>query len=187
MDSYFSEEELSQIGFLKFGKNVKISRKSSIYSAEKISLGSNVRVDDFCILSGLITIGDYVHINPYNGIFAGDEGVTLEDFVNLSSKITIYAVSDDYSGTYLTTPLIPDSRQYLTKSPVIIKKYVVIGTGSSVLPGVIIEEGCAIGAMSLVRSNTDAWGIYAGNPLKFIRARKKELLDYLPDDKKAIS
>lgn len=180
MNSYYSADELAQLGLKSYGNNVLISRKASIYSPGNISVGNNVRVDDFSILSGKITIGDYVHINPYIGIFAGNSGVELEDYVNLSSRISIYAISDDYSGEVLTTPLLPDSRKYQQSAAVLIKKFVIIGTGTSILPGVTIEEGCAIGAMSLVNKTTLPWGIYAGIPVKRIKERKRELLKYLP-------
>ena len=49
MDSFYSQEELKNIGFQTFGRNVLISRKASVYGAEQISLGNNVRVDDICI------------------------------------------------------------------------------------------------------------------------------------------
>ncbi|MEC2449247.1 acyltransferase, partial [Bacillus cereus] len=50
--SFYSQEELSEIGFLSVGENVLISKKTSIYNPGAISVGNNVRIDDFCILSG---------------------------------------------------------------------------------------------------------------------------------------
>lgn len=181
MNSFYSLEELAEIGLNSYGTNVMISRKASFYSPANISIGNNVRIDDFCVLSGKITIGNYVHINPYTGVFAGTAGVVLEDYVNLSSKITIYAISDDYSGEALTSPLIPESRKFLKLAPVTIKRYVIIGAGTSILPGVTIEEGCAIGAMSLVKTNTEPWGIYAGIPVKLIKKRSKNMLNSISE------
>ena len=57
MNSFYSQEELMKIGFLSVGKNVLISKKASIYNPSVISIGNNVRIDDFCILSGKVTIG----------------------------------------------------------------------------------------------------------------------------------
>ena len=71
MDSYYSEEELNNIGFKSIGTNVKLSKKSSIYGANEISLGNNVRIDDFCILSGKIRIGNYIHIAAYSALYGG--------------------------------------------------------------------------------------------------------------------
>ena len=53
MDSFYSRSELEHIGFATIGKNVLLSRKASIYSPAMISIGDNVRIDDFCIVSFL--------------------------------------------------------------------------------------------------------------------------------------
>jgi hypothetical protein len=52
--SFLSESELKTIGCLKYGTNVLVSRKASIYNPEQIVLGDNIRIDDFCIFSGHI-------------------------------------------------------------------------------------------------------------------------------------
>lgn len=176
--SYYSEEELQSLGLKSVGKDVRLSRKTSIYGAENISIGNHVRIDDFCILSGHISIGNYVHVNPFTGIFAGTAGVVLQDFVNLASRITIYAVSDDYSGEYMTSPLLPAECTNIKNAPVLIEKHTIIGTGTSILPGVTIGTGCAIGAMSLVKQSCEPWGIYAGVPCKFIKNRSCNLLKF---------
>lgn len=54
--SFLSDSELRKIGFKKLGKNVKISEKASIYNPEKIEIGDNSRIDDFCLLSGKISV-----------------------------------------------------------------------------------------------------------------------------------
>ena len=76
--SFYSEEEIQEIGFKSVGKDVLISRHISFYSPEKISIGSHVRIDDFCILSGNITIGNYVHIAAGCYLFAGEYGIILK-------------------------------------------------------------------------------------------------------------
>ncbi|MFI3326699.1 MAG: acyltransferase, partial [Clostridia bacterium] len=108
MNSFYSQEELESIGFKSFGKNVLISRKVSIYGAKNISIGNNVRIDDFCILSGKITLGNYIHVSAYSSIFAGEAEVVFKDFVTFSSRSIVYAVSDDYSGEHMTNPMVPE-------------------------------------------------------------------------------
>ena len=51
--AFLSPSALAEIGFAAVGKNVLISDKASIYGAERIEIGNNVRIDDFCILSSL--------------------------------------------------------------------------------------------------------------------------------------
>ena len=180
--SFYTEEELACLGLAYFGSDVMISRNAKFYSPEEIHIGSHVRIDDFCILSGKITIGNYVHVNPYSGLFASDAGIVLEDYVNLASRITMYAISDDYSGETMTSPLIPEKYKKLTKEKILIGKYTIIGTGTSILPGVTVGEGCAIGSMSLVKSSLDSWGIYAGIPCKYLKPRSKNLLSLVKEE-----
>lgn len=182
MSSYYTEEELAQLGLMHYGRKVKISRKASLYGVSKISIGENVRIDDFCVLSGNISIGNNVHINPFTGIYAGEVGVTLCDYANLSSRTTIYAVSDDYSGDFMTSPLLPKECTNIYKAKVVVGRFVIIGTGSVLLPGVEVAEGCAIGAMSLVKRSTLPWGIYAGIPCSRIKERNKGLLRFVQDE-----
>ena len=71
-NSFYSEKELQQMNFKYIGKNVLVSRKASIYGIENISIDDNSRIDDFCILSGNITIGKNVHIAAACLFFSGD-------------------------------------------------------------------------------------------------------------------
>lgn len=177
MDSFYSETELKQIGFKFVGENVKFSKKTSIYGAEFISIGSNVRVDDFCILSGSVIIGNYIHIAAYSALYGGDVGIEIGDFSNISSRVAIYAISDDYSGESLTNPMIPEQYKKIQKEKVIIEKHVIIGSGSTILPGVILKEGSAFGSMSLVKNSSEPWSINVGIPSRKIKNRNKQLLD----------
>jgi acetyltransferase-like isoleucine patch superfamily enzyme len=173
--SFLSKTELKKIGFGHTGENVKISRNSQVYQPELISLGNNVRIDDFCILSGKITIGSSVHISAYTALF-GKAGITIEDFVSISSRVNVYSVNDDYSGKFLTNPTVPEDLRNVTAKPVILKKHVIIGAGSIILPGVVINDGAAVGALSLVNQSLDPWKIYAGIPCKSVKNRNRDLL-----------
>lgn len=175
--SFYSREELEQLGFKQLGNNVLVSRKASIYGAEKMSIGNNVRIDDFCILSGKIVIGDFVHIAAYSALFGGSEGIELKSFSGLSSRCVIYASSDDYSGEFLTNPTIPDKYTNVIDKKVVLEKHVIIGTGSSIMPGVIVGEGSAVGSMSLVNKPLQPWGIYCGVPCRKVKDRSMTLLD----------
>lgn len=170
--------EIDEIGFAAIGKNVQISDKASIYSANRIKIGDNVRIDDFCVLSpgiGGIEIGSFVHIAISSSLIGAGK-ITLGDFCNLSSRVSVYSSSDDYSGLSLTNPTIPDEYKMVINAPVTLGKHVIIGCGSVILPSVHIEDGVAIGALSLVNKNCKAFNIYAGNPIRKIRERKKDLL-----------
>jgi len=176
MNSYYTSNELKEIGFKSYGNNVLVSKKASIYGAENISLGHDVRIDDFCILSGHIEIGNYVHIAAYVGMWAGKTGIKIADFVGLSARTLLYAETDDYSGAVLTNPTIPSKYKNVISNKIIIGKHSIVGSGSIILPGVIMGDGVAVGAGSLVTKKCDSWYIYVGTPAKQLKERKKDLL-----------
>lgn len=174
-----SRDAINQIGFAAVGKNVQLSDKASFYGAQRITLGDNVRIDDFCVLSaglGGITIGSHVHIAVYSSLI-GSGRITLSDFCNLSSRIALYSSSDDYSGAALTNPTIPSEFTNVMHADVHLGKHVIVGSGSVILPGVTLHEGVAIGALSLVNRDCHAFGIYAGNPARRIKERSRALLE----------
>ncbi len=175
-NSFYSEEELRDLGLCGIGDNVLISKKASIYNASKISIGNNVRIDDFCILSGNITIRNYVHIAAYSALYGGDAGIYVNDYSNISSKNSIYAISDDYSGDSMTNPMIPDKYKKVHSERVVLEKHVIIGSGCVILPGVVLREGSSFGAMTLINKSSEPWTINAGIPFRKIKDRSKDLL-----------
>ena len=64
MIGYYTGEELSQMGFKKIGKNVKISKTATLYNVSSIKIGNNVRIDNFCVIAlsgeGRLSIGNHV-------------------------------------------------------------------------------------------------------------------------------
>lgn len=172
--SFYSDEEVRSLGFKAIGENVLISKKASFYGIENISLGSNVRIDDFCILSGNISLMNYIHISAYTGLWAGDSHIIMNDYSGVSSHCSIYAISDDYSGNFLCNAMCPPKFRNVNSASVKICKFVQIAAGCTILPGVTINEGAVVGAMSLVNSNLEEWKIYAGIPCRFIKDREKQ-------------
>lgn len=175
--AYYTQEQLKNLGFKKLGKNVKISDKASIYNCNEIEIDDNSRIDDFCVVSGKIKIGKNVHIAPFCLVAGGEEGIIFEDFSGLAYQVQVFTQSDNYSGRSLTNPTIPDKYKKEIKKEVILKKHTIVGAGSIILPGVVLEEGTSVGAMSLVRKPTQAWSVYLGNPAKRLMNRKKDMLE----------
>ena len=169
---------LQAMGFAFLGSDLHISDRATFYGCAHIALGNNVRIDDFCVLSagqGGIAIGNHVHIAIYSCLI-GKGRITLSDFCNISSRVSIYSSSDDYSGATMTNPTIPDRFKKVLHADVNVGKHVIIGSGSVILPGTTLEEGVAVGALSLVKERCTAFGIYAGNPARRVRERKRDLL-----------
>ena len=177
MNSFYTENELKNIGFKYFGKNVLISKNACIYGANNISIGDNVRIDDFCILSGNIKLGNYIHISAATLLFGGKNGIEISDFCSVSSRCAIYADTDDYSGMAMANPMVPEECRNVVGGKVLLKKHVLIGTGCTVLPNLIINEGVSVGCMSLINKSLEEWGIYIGIPCKKLKSREKNILE----------
>lgn len=173
--SYYSREELDSLGFKSFGENVFISRNAVFYDAGRISIGDNVRIDDFCIIIGDVTIGSNIHIAPYCALY-GKFGIRIGDYCGLSARVTIYSAVDDFSGEFAVGPMVDDSVRKLDTGPVVLEDYVQVCAGCVLLPHLTIGEGSVVGSLSLVKTDLPGWGIYAGIPVRFLRARKPDLV-----------
>jgi acetyltransferase-like isoleucine patch superfamily enzyme len=177
--TFFTSQEVVKLGLAHVGKDVRISRLASLHNPPGISVGDHSRIDDFCILSageGGIEIGRHVHLAVYVSLM-GNGKITLGDFSGMSSRVSIYSSNDDYSGQYLTNPTVPPQFTNVTSGPVCIGRHAIVGCGAIILPAVSIGEGAAIGALSLVRGDCEPFGIYVGTPARYVRQRRRELLD----------
>jgi len=174
--SYLSLKELKKLGFKSLGKNVKISSLASIYDCEKMEIGDNSRIDDFCILSGKIQMGSNVHVTPMCLIAGGSKGVYIDDFVTLAYGVKVFSQSDDYSGETMTNSTVPKKYKNEYKKETYINSFSIIGANSVIMPGVTVASGTAVGAMSLILKSTNPWGIYVGSPARRIKERSSNLL-----------
>lgn len=175
--AYLKYDQLMALGFKSVGKDVKISDRASIYNTDQIEIGDYSRIDDFCVISGRVIIGRNVHITPQCLVAGGQPGIVIGDFVALAYGVKVFAQSDDYSGLSMTNSTVPKTFKKEVLLPVQIGCHSIVGAGSAILPGVTLNEGTAVGAMSLVRKTTEAWSIYVGNPAKKLKERKRDLLD----------
>lgn len=174
---YLTESELHKFGFKSVGTNVLLSNKASVYNPQDVSIGNNVRIDDFVVLSGKITLGNYVHVACYTSLI-GKEEIVLCDFCGLSGRVSVYSSSDDYTGLAMTNPTVPLQYRKVQNKKVTLNKHVLVGTGSVLLPGVEVGEGTSVGALSLVKDNCEPFSVYFGVPAVKIGSRLKRFLKY---------
>ena len=176
--AFLTADKINEMGFKYVGENCLLSDKASYYNCKNITIGNNTRIDDFCVLSageGGIEVGCYVHIAVFCTLI-GAERITLKNFSGLSSSVSIYSSSDDYSGKFMTNPTVPHKLTNVMHGAVNIGEHAIVGSGSVILPGVILEQGVAIGALSLVTKSCSEFGVYIGTPAKKIKERKRDLL-----------
>ena len=125
-------------------------------------------------------VGKGVHIYPGVKIWA-PWNLELKDQCGVSSGVTLYSQGKIYIGkravisqnAYLcagthdyTKPGFP-----LVTAPIYIGDETWIAALAFIHPGITIEQGCVIGACSVVTSNMPAWMVCAGNPCKPIKKR----------------
>lgn len=142
------------VGF-KIGKRPYINNGLGLVG--KISIGSLCVFGRGCYLDGTggIVIGDRVHFSPFCCIFSNNHHIMPSVFRR--------------------------DRKDNWHQPVEIKRGCWIGAGVKILPNVIIEEGCVIGAGSVVNKSTEPNALYAGVPAKKIRDLPVETLKPFED------
>lgn len=127
-------------------------------------------------------MGSGVHVYPKVKIWApwnlelGDEcgianGVILysQDKIKIGKRTVISQGAHLCTGTHdYTHPGFP-----LITKPISIGNHVWIATEAFIHPGVVIEDGCVIGARSVVTKSMPAWMICSGHPCIYIKPREK--------------
>ena len=164
---FLSNEELKKVNFKSVGKDVKISKNVTIIGSENISLGSNVRIDDFTIISaqnGFLKIKNNVHLGGQSYLGCAGQ-LEIGNNVNIAQGVKIYTKINDYNS------FDGNNNKYIL-SKIKIGDNVIIGANCVIIGDCKIEEGCTIGALSFVKSDLEKWSVYGGNPIKFLKFRK---------------
>jgi acetyltransferase-like isoleucine patch superfamily enzyme len=165
--------DLNRLG--KIGENVIIGKTVRIRYPELVKIGNNVIIDDFTYISTKLIIGNYVHIAAGSKIIGGFNSlVSIGDYSTLAPNVVLAAGSDDYvSG--IASPLVPSEfKGKVQIGSIKINRHCIIGTNSTILPNVTLQDGAAVGAQSLVKSDIPGWTLHAGVPARHIKAREKD-------------
>ncbi len=126
-----------------------ISPKATIWA------GANLR-------SKKVNIGHGVFINV--GFYHdGYDQLEIEDNVRIGPFVRVLTATHDIG------PSLQRGRIEVVGKPVCIKDGCWIGSGVTILPGVTIGRGCVIAANSVLFEDTEADGMYAGNPARRVR------------------
>lgn len=152
---------------------VKTFEFTKIIGIENIEFGDNIIIDDYVLIYAKkkMRIGSHVHIACFTSITGGEEFV-MEDFSGISQGCRILTGSEDFKYWGFGNPTIDESYRNVTRAPIRIGKFCLIGANSVVLPGVTIGEGAVVGAGSVISKDLEPWGIYFTN--RKIGERNKE-------------
>ncbi|MBI3420995.1 MAG: acyltransferase [Candidatus Sungbacteria bacterium] len=160
------------------GENVFVSANVEIRRPHLVSIGNHVAIDSGLYLTTGAQIGNYVHIGPSVKIIGGRQGLLqMGDFTNIAVGSKIICVSDTFRGDGLVTaPGIPLEYTKLIIAPIVFEDFANVGANVTIMPGVTLREGTAIGACSLVTKSTEPWTIYVGIPARPVRMRPKDIM-----------
>ena len=152
------------------GDDVFISNRAEIRRPHLVSIGSHIAIDSGAYITTGAELGDYIHIGPYVTVIGGASALLrMGHFSGMAAGCRIICASEDYSGVGMIGPTIPGQFKVIKTAPVVIERFVTLGTNAVVMPGVTLGEGSVVGACSLVTRDTEPWTINAGVPAKPIR------------------
>ena len=150
---YYTRSELLDLGFSAVGENNKISKFTKFYSITGSILGSNNRIDDFCLLKGKIELGDYIHIAGFC-LFSGVGGVIkVGNYSGFSSHCSIWTATEDFVSPTLTSPSLNKEYSKCINGNVIFSESVKVGSSCIFLPNIEIGFAVSIAANTLVNNS----------------------------------
>lgn len=165
---------------MRIGINVNISNDVIFHNPSNIIIGDNVRIDSQCILiagkNTEIKLGNNIHISAGTFFYANSGNIVLEDYTTISGRCTLYTANDDYTEGYMTNPSVNEEFRKVTVGDILIKRHVIIGCNSVVLPNVTLEYATSAGAYSLIKNSTQPFELVRGIPAKKFGYRKNKYL-----------
>ncbi|MGB8363071.1 MAG: acyltransferase [Rhizomicrobium sp.] len=145
----------------------RISNTVSISHPEHVHIADNVFIWHYTILDGTggLFINEGAQIGAWVGIFTH------------SSHVAIRLLGNHYQEVEEQ-----DKPAYSVKSTHI-GRYVFIGAGSKVMPGVLIGDGAIVSAGTIVTHSVPPFSVVAGDPGKIVGDVRKIDARYLDDPK----
>lgn len=173
--AFLSVEELAALEFAFLGEGVRIHSTCVLVNTHRMSIGDGVRIDPFSLLSAgdSIHIGNHVHVAT-QCIVMGSAAIHMGDFAGLSHGARVLSASDDFKGGCLIGPTVPEIYRNVDARPVRLERHAVVGAGTIVLPGSVLEEGATVGALSLVTKRLLAWTVNFGTPARQCGVRDRD-------------
>jgi acetyltransferase-like isoleucine patch superfamily enzyme len=180
--------------FKQIGRGVVFGRSVVIRHPDKIQLGNGVILDDYCLIDARgageegIVIGENsivsrgvmiqskvgpIHIGASGNIGAASVIVSMGG-VYIGEMVTIAGGCCVSGGAYSTQRGDESDREQgkHTKGPIRLDRKSRYAMGAIVLDGVHVEEGCFVGAGSVVVTDLPRYSIAAGSPAKVVRGRE---------------
>lgn len=142
---------------VRIGKGVKLHGFTNLYGCV---IGDHTRIGCFVEIQRGARIGARCKISSHSFIC---EGVTLEDEVFIGHGVMF---TNDKNPRATTALGIPQSPGEWTCQPTVVRRGASIGSGATILSGIVIGENAMIGAGSVVTRDVLPNTTVAGNPAR---------------------
>ena len=145
---------------VKLGQRVKIFAFTNLYGCE---IGDDVKIGTFVEIQKGARVGNRCKISSHSFLC---EGVTVEDEVFIGHGVTF--INDRFPRATNTDGSSQTEADWECV-PTTVKRGASIGSGATILCGVVIGERATVGAGSVVTKDVPAGAIVAGNPARLLR------------------
>ena len=160
---------IDQARFREVGEHVIFEHGALAFHPENISIGSNVYVGHYAILSGYykseMQIGSNVWIGQQCFLHSAG-GLVIGDGVGIGPGVSI--TTSSHREVPRSFPITAAEVEF---APVFLEAGCNIGIRAIILPGVRIGRGAQIGAGAVVSQNIPEYAVAVGIPARVIRFR----------------
>ena len=174
------------------GRNVIFGQNVVLRHPHKIHIGSNVVVDDNCLIDAKgdsnrgIRIGDGVFVGRNTILSCKNGDIDLADGANLgfncevfsASRVTIgarvlmaaytYVIGGDHDFSDTAKPVLDQAR---SSAGVTIGEGAWMGAGAKILDGVTIGPHAVVGAGAVVKDDVPSYAVAVGIPARVVSTR----------------
>jgi acetyltransferase-like isoleucine patch superfamily enzyme len=145
---------------VKLGRDVKLSKFINLYGCE---IGDETKIGAFVEVQKNAAIGKRCKISSHSFVC---EGVTIEDNVFIGHGVTF--INDRYPRATSAGGKLQTEADWKVERTVV-RTGASIGSGATILSGLLIGEKAIVGAGSTVTKDVPDNAIVAGNPARILR------------------
>jgi acetyltransferase-like isoleucine patch superfamily enzyme len=145
---------------VRLGKNVVLRDFVNLYGC---TVGDNCRIGTFVEIQKNAVLGNNIKVSSHTFIC---EGVTIEDDVFIGHNVSF--INDKYPRATNSNGTLQAEEDWQL-IPTVVKRGATIGTGSTILCGVVIGENAMVGAASVVVRDVPPNAVVVGHPARVIR------------------
>ena len=145
---------------VKLGQRVRIFAFTNLYGCE---IGDDVKIGAFVEIQKGVRVGSLCKISSHSFLC---EGVTIEDEVFIGHGVTF--INDRYPRAANVDGSLQTEADWKCVGTTV-KRGASIGSGATILCGVVIGERATVGACSVVTKDVPDGVTVAGNPARLLR------------------